>query len=207
VIALLALLAGAAGGAPAATPAPAPAAPARAEACASCHGPDGNSRDPAVPSLAGQQAAYLSLQLVQYREDRRQDDRMSPFAKDLSDADVEALAAWYAARRPKGGGRALAPAKAAAGRKVAEANHCGSCHMPDLGGQRHVPRLAGQHYEYLLQQMRGFKAQTRAELDGSMTMAAQALSARDIEDVVAWIASLPAVPPGAAAGDGRAPGR
>jgi cytochrome c553 len=201
VIALLALLAGA--GAPAAAPAP----PPRAEACASCHGPDGNSSDPDVPSLAGQQPAYLSLQLVQYREQRRQDDRMSPFAKDLTDADIEALAAWYAAQRPTGGRRALVAARVTAGKKVAEANHCGSCHMPDLSGQRHVPRLAGQHYEYLLVQMRAFKAQTRAELDGSMTMAAQPLSTREIEDVVAWIASLQAIPGGATGSAGRAPGR
>jgi cytochrome c553 len=79
--------------------------------------------------------------------------------------------------------------------------------MPDFGGQRHVPRLAGQHGAYLLAQMRGFKAQTRAELDGAMTMAAQPLSAKEIEDVVAWIASLPAAPGGATGDGGRAQGR
>lgn len=191
MIALLALLAGAGAAAPDPS---APAAPPRAEACASCHGPDGNSSDPDVPSLAGQQAAYVSLQLVQYRDERRQDERMTPFAKDLADAEIEALAAWYAAQRPKGGGRPVAPSRAAAGKKVSDANHCGSCHMPDFAGQRHVPRLAGQHGPYLLAQMRAFKAQTRADLDGAMSMAAQPLSSKDIDDVVAWIASLPAVP-------------
>jgi cytochrome c553 len=193
VIALLALLSAA--GAPAA----APPAPPGAEACAECHGATGNSRDPAVPSLAGQQRAYLSLQLVQYREQRREDARMSPFARGLSDEDIEELAAWYAAQRPTGGGRPIAAAKLASGRRVVQAGHCDSCHMPDLTGQRHVPRLVGLHYEYLLGQMRGFKAQTRVDLDGSMTMAAQPLSERDIEDVVAYIASLPA-DPGAAGG-------
>jgi cytochrome c553 len=190
VIALLALATALGAGAAAA----APPAPPRAGACAECHGADGDPRDPAVPALAGQQRAYLSLQLVQYREQRRQDAQMSPFAQDLSDAEIEELAAFYAAQRPRGGGRPVAPAKLAAGRKVVRANHCDSCHMPDLGGQRHVPRLAGLHYEYLLKEMLGFKAQTRADLDGSMTMAAQTLSERDIEDVVAYIASLPAHP-------------
>jgi cytochrome c553 len=197
VIALLALvtaMGAAAAGAP---------APARAATCADCHGLSGNSRDPAVPSLAGQQPAYLSLQLVQYRERRRQDERMSPFAQALTDAEIEELAAYYAAQPPSGGGRPIAPGKLASGRKVAEANHCGSCHMPDLTGQRHVPRLAGLHYDYLIREMRAFKAQTRADLDGSMTMAAQPLSAQDIEDVVAYVASLPAIPRPASEGAAR----
>jgi cytochrome c553 len=180
-----------------------PPAPPRAEACAECHGAAGDPRDPAVPSLAGQQRAYLSLQLVQYREQRREDAQMSPFAQDLSDAEIEELAAFYAAQRPRGGLRPIAPAKIAAGRRVMRANHCDSCHLPDLTGQRHVPRLAGLHYEYLLKEMRRFKAQTRADLDGSMTMAAQTLSEQDIEDVVAYIASLPAEPPAARPGAGR----
>jgi cytochrome c553 len=40
------------------------APPAKAQACAACHGADGNATDPAVPSLAGQQAQYLSIQLT-----------------------------------------------------------------------------------------------------------------------------------------------
>ena len=194
MIALLALLAAVA------APAAAPPAPARAQACAACHGEAGRSKDPAVPSLAGQQRAYLSLQLVQYREQRRRDPRMSPLAQDLSDAEIEELAAYYAAQRPAAGRRAAAPPQLDSGRKVLDANHCGSCHMPDLGGQRHVPRLAGLHYEYLVKEMRAFKAQTRADLDGSMTMVAQPLSGREIEDVAAYIASLPAEP----GGEGRA---
>jgi cytochrome c553 len=197
VTALLALLAGAAAAAAA------PPAPPKAEACAECHGAAGNPKDPAVPSLAAQQPAYLTLQLVQYREQRRQDAQMSPFAQDLTDAEIEEIAAFYAAQRPTGGRRPIAPARLASGRKVVQANHCDSCHLPDLTGQRHVPRLAGLHYEYLLKEMRGFKAQTRADLDGSMTMAAQTLSEQDIEDVVAYIASLPADPRAARPGGAR----
>jgi cytochrome c553 len=180
------------------------APPQRAMACVACHGERGNSRDPTVPSLAGQQRAYIVLQLVQYREQRRKDPRMSPFAEDLSDADIEELADYYAQQKPSAPRRPADPATIAAGRKVAQANHCGSCHMADLTGQKHVPRLVGLPYEYLVKEMRAFKQQTRAELDGSMTMAAQPLSAREIEDVAGYIASLPADP---RSGAGRAPPR
>jgi cytochrome c553 len=123
---------------------------------------------------------------------------MSAAAKDLGDAEVEELAAYYAGQRPtpppRAAGPAPGPAKVAAGRKVLEANHCGSCHLPDLSGQKHVPRLTGLSEDYLLREMRAFKGQTRAELDGSMTMAAQQLSDRDIVEVVRYIASLPPAP-------------
>jgi cytochrome c553 len=178
--------------------------PQKVHACVACHGEGGNSRDPTVPSLAGQQRAYIVLQLVQYREQRRQDPRMSPFAEGLSDADVEELADYYAEQKPLASRRPADPATITAGRKVAQANHCGSCHLPDLTGQRHVPRLVGLSYEYLLEEMRAFKEQTRAELDGSMTMAAQPLSAREIEDLAGYIASLPADPRSVS---GRAPPR
>ena len=39
-----------------------------------------SSLDPRIPSLAGQQTAYLSIQLVQYRDQRRKDPAMSAIA-------------------------------------------------------------------------------------------------------------------------------
>ena len=57
-------------------------------------------------------------------------------------------------------------------------------------GQQHIPRLAGQQYEYLKTQLRGFKAQTRSDLDGNMTSAAQALTEKDIDVLVDYISGL-----------------
>jgi cytochrome c553 len=81
------------------------------------------------------------------------------------------------------------PAIAEAGKAVEARNHCGSCHMPDFSGQKHIPRLAGQHYDYLVKSLRGFKSNTRADLDGTMSEAAQPLSEKDITDVAAWLAA------------------
>ena len=64
------------------------------------------------------------------------------------------------------------------------------CHGPALLGLQHIPRLAGQQYEYLKTQLRGFKAQTRADLDGNMTSAAQALTDKDIDVLVDYISGL-----------------
>jgi cytochrome c553 len=69
---------------------------ARASACAACHGAAGLSTNPAWPSLAGQHEDYLVAALTAYRNGSRKSDVMSGIAKGLSDADVQALAAYYA---------------------------------------------------------------------------------------------------------------
>jgi cytochrome c553 len=166
----------------------------KAEPCASCHGPDGNATIPGTPSLAGQPALYTHWQLIKFRDGRRRDAQMSPFAATLSDRDMEDLAAYYSVQRPQPRPAAPDPGKVAIGRRLAEDYHCTSCHRPGLVGQQQVPRLAGQDFTYLLKLLRGFKAQTASDLDGSMTMAAQPLSEGDIENLTHFIASLGAEP-------------
>lgn len=115
---------------------------------------------------------------------------MAPFAVNLSDADMADLAAFYAAQTPRPRPSPVDRAKAAAGRELLARYHCSSCHMPNLEGQKQVPRLAGQDLQYLLKLLRGFKAQTASDLDGTMTMAAQPLTADDIESLAHYIAGL-----------------
>jgi cytochrome c553 len=162
----------------------------KAEACAACHGRDGNSVNPTTPSIAGQPPLYTFLQLIQFREKRRKDPQMSPFAANLSDRDMQDLAAYYAAQKPAARRHPTDARKVAAGRHVADAHHCASCHAAGLTGQDHVPRLVGLEYDYLLRQLRGYKAQTRADIDGAMTTAAQLLSDQDIENLAHYIADL-----------------
>ncbi|MCB1756644.1 MAG: cytochrome c [Gammaproteobacteria bacterium] len=66
--------------------------------CAACHGADGNSELPANPKLAGQYESYLLQALKDYRSGKRQNPIMSGFAASLSDADVENVAAYFAAQ-------------------------------------------------------------------------------------------------------------
>src|SRR5439155_14383670 len=72
----------------------------KAAACAECHGAEGNSANPAVPSLAGQPAQFVSGQLFFFREEYRKDPKMSPAAKALSNADMNDLAAYFASVKP-----------------------------------------------------------------------------------------------------------
>ncbi|MGO8919569.1 MAG: c-type cytochrome [Stellaceae bacterium] len=162
----------------------------KAEPCLACHGPDGNSTTPSVPSLAGQQTRYLILALYQFRAGRRHSDVMAPFAAPLADEDLGDLAAYFAAQAPAPPRRDADPAKAEAARQLAQQNHCVQCHGPALLGQEHIPRIAGQDVDYLLAQLRGFKAATRADIDGLMTSAAQPLSDADIDLLADYLAGL-----------------
>jgi cytochrome c553 len=177
-------------------PAPAPAADLeagrrKAAPCAACHGPDGNSINPTAPSLAGQVTIYLHWQLLLYRDKRRVDPQMAPIATALSEADMADLAAFFAAQRPAPvPASPAAAARVEAGRRLADAYHCTQCHGRDFAGRDYAPRLRGLSREYLLGQMRGFRARTRGDLDGTMTSAAQPLSDDDIVSVTDYIRSI-----------------
>lgn len=158
--------------------------------CTACHGPGGNSTDPEFPSLAAQPPTYTFYQLIQFRERRRKDARMSPFAEKLADADMKDIAAYFAAQKIAPPAVAADPAKGAAGKAVAERNFCGSCHMGDYSGQNHIARLAGQHQAYLVKELRGFKTGARPDIDGTMASAAQPLTDADIENVAHYLATL-----------------
>jgi cytochrome c553 len=71
------------------------APPAAAQQCNACHGANGMSVAPDAPNLAGQPAIYLNAQLKAYRGGKRSHEVMNVVAKPLSDADIDALAAWY----------------------------------------------------------------------------------------------------------------
>jgi cytochrome c553 len=162
----------------------------KADVCVACHGPDGNSTNPVVPSLAGQPKQFITTQLVMFREGIRKDPLMSPQSANLSNGDIDDLGTYFSERNLAAAGKAGAPDAAASGRGLAERFKCVQCHGPALMGQQHIPRLAGQQAEYLRAQLRGFKASTRFDMDGNMTSAAQPLSEADIEVLVNYLASL-----------------
>jgi cytochrome c553 len=67
----------------------------KAKACQTCHGIDGLARIPNAPHIAGESRVYIVTQLKAFRSGARTHEIMSLIAKDLSDEDIENLAAWY----------------------------------------------------------------------------------------------------------------
>jgi cytochrome c553 len=139
--------------------------------CGTCHGPDGNSTQPKFPRLAGQNANYLLAQLKAFRAQTRGDadaiSYMWGMAGQLSDETLDALAQYYAGRRPGKGSPADTAAIArgqeifAKGIPAEGVPPCSSCHGPDARGVADFPRLAGQHRQYILKQLTSFQSNMR----------------------------------------------
>jgi cytochrome c553 len=163
----------------------------KAEACVACHGPNGNSTQPQFPILAGQTARYLYLQLKDFKEGRRSEPQMEPFVKDLSREDMFDLSAFFAAQKLRtAAGFKPDPAKAERGKKKADEVLCTMCHLGGFMGQNEIPRVAGQHYDYIVKQMKDFKTAKRTNDAGNMASVSKTLSDRDIDDLAHYLAGL-----------------
>ena len=162
----------------------------KAQTCGTCHGADGNSAAGQFPVLAGQTARYLYLQLKDFKEGRRSEPTMAPMMAKLSPRDMLDLAEYFAAQKPKPVAFRADAARVARGKKKADEVLCTMCHLGGLSGQNEIPRVAGQHPEYVIKQLKAFKARTRTNDAGSMTSVAQTISAQDIEDLAHYISSL-----------------
>src|SRR5262245_21397513 len=161
-----------------------------AAVCFTCHGPGGNSTNPAVPSIAGQPAQFISTSLYMFREGNRKDPQMSPMAANLSNTEMNDLAAYFSEQKPAPSAHRASADNAQAGPGLARKFNCTQCHGARMLGQQHIPRLAGQQFEYLRAQLRGFKAGTRVDLDAKMSESAQVLTDNDIEILVDYLAGL-----------------
>ena len=162
----------------------------KAEVCAACHGADGNSVIGQFPVLAGQTARYLYLQLIDFQEGRRREPSMEPMVAKLSREDMRDLAQYFAAQKPKPIAFRPDAARTERGRKKAEEVLCTMCHLGGFSGQNEIPRVAGQQPEYVIKQLKDFKARRRTNDAGSMTSVAGTISEQDILDLAHYIASL-----------------
>ncbi len=127
---------------------------AKAQTCAACHGENGQPTDPnSIPIIWGQQQSYLMKQLRDYRTGARDNPIMGPIAKDLGEAELRKLAAYFAAK-PWPSRPGVTPVAAAT--PPANMAQCQACHQPHFEGGMPAPRLAGLSYDYLAAAMRAF---------------------------------------------------
>jgi cytochrome c553 len=178
-------------------------APASAKVCQRCHGVNGEGNAPAaIPRLAGQSAEYLRKQLEDYASGDRANPIMQNFAKPLTNADIEAVAAYFStagaprtviASTAAPGVLELGQQLARQGSELKRVQACDGCHGPDGVGVPHAaPYLAGQSVEYLTSALTSFEKRTRKNDPGKlMTSVAAQLDAADIAAAAAYFSSLP----------------
>ena len=155
-----------------------------------CHGPKGNSQAGMFPVLAGQNERYLYLQLRDYKEGRRKNAMMSPIAAGLERQDMKDLAAYFSKQKLERTGFKSDGARVEAGARKAEESLCAMCHLGGMKGQNEAPRLAGQQPDYVITQLKSFKARERTNDAGSMGSLAQTLSEEDMVNLAHWISNL-----------------
>jgi cytochrome c553 len=170
----------------------------RAAPCLACHGESGQSETPEVPSIGGQPAPYLLIQLYMFREKMRaspakKDDPMimvmTEMTKEFTDDDLrnfsDFLAKVPAPKAPADTGDSARIQRASA---LITQHRCNSCHGLDLAGRDNVPRIADQREDYLAKTLREYKSNDRRGYDGTMAEALAPVSDEQIADLAYYIA-------------------
>jgi cytochrome c553 len=179
----------------------------KAAVCFGCHGPNGNSANPAWPTLAGQSAVYVAEQLKLFRSKVRDNPVMTALAGPLSDADIDDLAVFFAAQSPTG--LEADPSYWKAGQLVYMRGDetraipaCAACHGPIGRGNLAAgyPALRAQQSVYTMKQLNdyaqgtryaGATAQNKASPNGYiMATIAKRLTPEDIRNLASYVQGL-----------------
>jgi cytochrome c553 len=148
--------------------------------------------------LAGQHANYLLAQMQAFKAQTRADPDalgyMWGMAAPLDDTMMAALADYYSRQSPRSGARGDT-ALIGRGMQLYQQGDsatgippCAACHGPSGEGTDMFPRLAGQHVEYLLKQLRSFQSNLRNV--AIMHGVAQGLRGNDMLAVATYLQSL-----------------
>jgi cytochrome c553 len=169
---------------------------ATAAVCAGCHSVDGSRGLPANPILQGQHPEYLTKQLVEFKEGKRENAIMKGIASALSEDDMRNVSAYYASKAPLLGA-AQDKGLVALGERIYRGGiadrrvaACSGCHSPNGAGiPSQYPRLSGQHAEYTAAQLTAFRDGIRKN-NALMTGVASKLNDREIRALADYLAGL-----------------
>jgi cytochrome c553 len=139
----------------------------KAQACAACHGADGKPVDKTIPSIWGQQAGYLYIELRDFKRGDRKNDIMQSIVSSMGRGDMQAIAEYFSQKpwadldQPRAS-KEIAARASNANRSVG----CTGCHLDHFQGDGTVPRLAGLSKEYLTKTMTDFRTRARGNNPG-----------------------------------------
>jgi sulfide dehydrogenase cytochrome subunit len=159
-----------------------------AETCNSCHGANGVSENPSMPSIAGQHESYLKKVMLEWKRGERHSDTMVDMIKDYSDEQIVALAAHYGRKPWTPVPQKLDPNLVRLGREASR--RCAGCHG-DTGVSRdgETPKVNGQWAEYLEDDILKIRDGQIKLADPRIVKAVKKLSAEEIKAVAAFYAS------------------
>ncbi|MDR2870624.1 MAG: c-type cytochrome [Deferribacteraceae bacterium] len=154
--------------------------------CTSCHGTNGAGPGETIPYISGQSKEYLAITMTEMRDATRYATLMQTLAKGYNDEEIEALAAWFAARQWVSNTNKTDSALAANGKALSES--CSSCHEESM---REVPRISGQPSGYLSKAMLEYKNMLRNNDGGAaMMIGVVDMSDEDIQALAEYYSGL-----------------
>jgi len=159
------------------------------QTCTACHGENGAATIPENPILAGQEFYYIYLQLKDFKSGARTSDIMGPLVQPLQPDQMKLLAQFFSKQKWPSISHEAENANVETARRVADSAGCIGCHLGDYRGNSAVPRLAGQHPEYLKRTMFAFKNRTR-NVTSPMTALLGTFSEQELASVADYLASL-----------------
>jgi cytochrome c553 len=154
---------------------------AAAATCAGCHGEKGVTGNPAIPSLAGQDAQYVAAALRAYKDGARSDETMKGLAATLDEAAAKNLAAFYANQQPQSTNvrKPLTTAE--------WVQRCDRCHgVNGNSTDPRLPALAAQRLEYLERVLHAYRTGERKS--PQMAAMSDVLTEADVENLAAYYA-------------------
>jgi cytochrome c553 len=174
-----------------------PAAKLDRQQCALCHGPGGNTTSAQFPRLAGEPTIYFTNQMKAFRDKTRADQNAQRFmwgiASRLTDEQIEQLASYYEAQTPAHTGKITDKVKYDQGMSLFTTGDesrgipaCAACHGDKAQGNATMPRLAGQHEEYLKKQLKVFYGNDRPAA-AAMHEIVKALTDKDVEALAEYL--------------------
>lgn len=161
-----------------------------ATSCAACHGADGRSDIAATPVLAGQHSFYSITQLFLFREGRRANKAMTAVAIQMTNDDMQGFASYISTLPPVPApqSEAIDNERMRRGSELSQQYKCSFCHGADFSGGEQVPRIGGQHEQYLQTTLREFKNGERQGYTMAMAGAVSEISQDDLDTVAYFLA-------------------
>lgn len=159
------------------------------ELCVSCHGEDGRPVVENVPILFGQELYYMFVQLRDYAAGRRENEIMTPIAKELDRKQMEALAKYFSEQTWPTIQFSASDQDIATGKTVGSSGQCPQCHLGGYNGNSRVPRLADQKPDYLAKTMLDFKNRVRKNAPDKSSLLSE-YSEDDLKAMANYLAGL-----------------
>jgi len=180
------------------------------QTCAACHGAKGEgASDGTVPAIAGQSYTVLAKQIVDFRAGVRGDLRMEhsvdrkhlPFSQPIADV------AQYIAGLPPAPPKPAPEGVNTAGAAAAYEKTCARCHGKMGEGKEDTlaPRLASQHYNYILKQLDAAPKGDRRTMVRSHAGLHEALTRGELKGIAGYLTTIGTTPSGTTSGSTLGP--